>query len=155
MHTLMPAAVSASFTDGLAATIFILAVYGLFNLFGLADRKSYWRLGVIILIAGVLFANLAPVRAIGDGLRNLVDKLLVAVHLEELSSDLVLTIIVALIILGLWGKHQKVKDSDNKYMWFTLVGVVVLLTTGLVSKGVLFVSTHAAEALGWLQNLNF
>jgi amino acid permease len=155
MQSLLPTAETVTYSQSLAAVIFILFLYGVLTLFGVSDSKSYIRLTLIVLVVGILFASLPFIRAIGNGLTSGLQTLLGWLHLQALSAPLVLSLLLALLIALFWSKHQKAKDRDNKYMWFTLAAVVALMSVGIVAVWIQKLIPLAADALHWLQNFNF
>lgn len=155
MNTALSSAQQVHFTNGLAAVVVFLALYGLIALFGLVNEDSFLRLVFMVIIIGTLFVNIPVIAEIGKGLRDMLVSLLEVVKLSELASNAVLVIIFLLLLVFFYRRHTDPKHNNQNWLLAIVADIFVLMTVSSVATGVIWLSNNAAHLFTHLPQVNF
>ncbi len=155
MYTLVslataPAAVTTTFSTGLAAVIVILAALGLYGLFHL---RGAWRSTALLLILGILVVNIGVLHDISTSLRQAIDNFAVEHGAPEAAGNFTFTLLLIVAFIAFAVINQRSKS--DLWKWLMVIVAVLFFTMGWAADAIVWLSGKAAEFLSWVQHLNF
>jgi hypothetical protein len=145
-----PAAVTTTFTNGLAAVIVILAILGLYALFNL---KGAWRAVALVLLIGILVVNIGVLHDIGLSIRSAISSFAIDRGWPEVTGDLTFTLLLVVVFVALYLLSRR--STSDLWKWLMVLVALLIFTMSWASDLIVWLSIRAADFLGWIQRINF
>jgi hypothetical protein len=137
------------------ALIMVLVILGAIALFRL---ESNWRMIAIVVIIGILGANIKVIRDLGSSLRGWSNDQLVRWGAPELVGEAGFTLLLLLAFIGTGGwygysrKKNKGDGSKPAFILFVITGVL-LGTLSWFSELIQWLGDKLSSLLTWLQGI--
>jgi hypothetical protein len=140
---------TVSFTNGIAAIIVILAALGIY---GLTKLEGSVRLVALVLIVGVLVANIAFLHHLGLWVRNNLGQFAAEHGHPEVWGDLTFTLLLlGAIAIAAWRDRA---TKGHGWTWTLIVLVILFFTMSWAANIIVFVTNGAATLLGFVQQIH-
>lgn len=141
---------SATFSHGVAAIVFILAIFGLYAIFTLPGT---FRTIVFIILLGILFVNIPVLVSIGRGIREFLTGIAVNQGFSEVTADFTFGAVVLLLIVLTSTLLNKNRGSRGLMIVLVLLVFSFFTITG-AQEVIVDISHAAAKALASLQGVD-